>query len=175
MSVHTSTFRGARYLRGLTASFAVLLAGLSGAPATGAEGKALVQYPEEYRTWFHVKTALVSARHPDFGRTGGFRHIYANPEAVKGYRAGVFADGSVIVVDWLESKDDNGSFTEATRRRLDVMMKDRSRFASTGGWGFERFSGNSRTERVVTSPATQCFECHSGSGTRDAVFSTIRE
>lgn len=135
-----------------------------------------VPYPEGYRTWVHIKTGLVSAKHPDFTRSGGFRHIYANPEAVTGYRNnGVFPDGSIIVVDWLEGTDNNGAFTESTRRKLDVMVKDQTRFAATKGWGFETFKGDSRTERNVTAVQTQCVACHSGPGTRDLVFSKFRE
>jgi hypothetical protein len=140
----------------------------------GSDANGTVAYPEGYRTWFHVKSALVSSRHPDFEGAGGFRHIYANPEAVVGYQKGVFPEGSIIVVDWLEGKDDNGLFTEMARRRFDVMVKDPGRFAATGGWGFERFRGSSRTDRMVTSVAKQCFECHAGPGTRDLVFSTLR-
>jgi Cytochrome P460 len=136
---------------------------------------AMVPYPEGYRAWAHVKSALVSSRHPDFENTGGFRHIYANAQAMAGYRSGTFLEGSIIVVDWLEGRDENGMFTEGPQRRLDVMVKDRARFAATGGWGFERFQAASRTERAVTSAASQCFACHSGQGTRDMVFSKLRE
>jgi hypothetical protein len=140
---------------------------------------ASVPYPEGYRTWVHVRSGLVTKQHPNFAASGGFRHIYANPQATAGYRdpAGKFPDGSVIVVDWLEGKDDNGSFTESTRRRLDVMMKDSVRFAATGGWGYEQFIGDSRTERNVPAAAVtkQCAACHSGPGTRDSVFSKLRE
>jgi hypothetical protein len=153
----------------------LLTVALSARTFIDADEGALVTYPEGYRSWFHVKSALVSARHPDFERSRGFRHIYANPQAVAGYRSGTFPDGSIIVVDWLEAKDENGLFTEATRRRFDVMIKDRARFAATGGWGFERFNGDSRTERAVTSAAKQCFECHAGPGTRDLVFSRLRD
>jgi len=78
-------------------------------------------------------------------------------------------------VDWLEGEDQNGMFTESVRRRFDVMIKDGARFPATGGWGFERFKGDSRVERTVTSAATQCFECHAGPGTRDMVFSKLRD
>jgi hypothetical protein len=139
------------------------------------DGGALVAYPDGYRIWAHVKSALVSSRHPDFEEVGGFRHIYANAQALVGYRGGEFPDGSVIVVDWLEGREDNGMFNEGRRRRVDVMVKDRSRFPTTSGWGFERFNGDSRTERIVTSAATQCFACHSGQAARDLVFSKLRE
>jgi Cytochrome P460 len=134
-----------------------------------------VPYPEDFRSWAHVKTALVSASHPDFNRAGGFRHIYANPAAIAGYRSGTFADGSIIVVDWLEGRDDKGAFTEGARQRVDVMVKDRTRFAATGGWGFERFRGDSRTERTVTSAAEQCYACHAKAGEMDSVYSRLRE
>lgn len=154
--------------------FSAVAAGTTGAVEQN-DIAAVVPYPEGYRTWAHVKSALVSSRHPDFERSGGFRHIYANTRAADGYRSGVFPDGSIIVVDWLEGRDENGMFSEGARRRVDVMVKDRARFAATGGWGFERFQGDSRTERTVTSPATQCFACHSGPGTRDLVFSKFRD
>jgi hypothetical protein len=140
-----------------------------------ATGAATVPYPDDYRAWVHVKSVLVSTRHPDFARSGGFRHIYANPQAATGYRTGVFPEGSIIVVDWLEGLDENGMFTESRRRRLDVMVKDRVKFEATGGWGWERFNGDSHTERTVTSAATQCAACHMGPGTRDLVFSKFRD
>ena len=133
-----------------------------------------VPYPDGFRTWTHVKTALVSARHPEFERSGGFRHIYANPQAVEGYRGGTFAEGAVIVVEWLEAKDNNGAFTEGGRRRLDVMMKDRTQFSATGGWGFEQFFGTGKNDRGVTD-ATNCLSCHAGSKAKDMVFSKMRD
>lgn len=139
-----------------------------------AQGPSGVAFPEGYREWVHVKTALVSARHRDFERSGGFRHIYANAKALSGYRTGAFPEGSTIVVDWIAGQDTDGSFSEGPRRRLDVMVKDPSRFAATRGWGFERFTGTAR-ERTVTDVATQCATCHGGPDARDMVFSKFRE
>ena len=160
---------------GLVATCGWLLALSVGAVPEATRPEALVDYPDGYRTWAHVKTALVSAGHPKFASAGGFRHIYANAQGIAGYRSGAFADGSIIVVDWIEGNDENGEFSEGARRRLDVMVKDRSRFQATGGWGFERFQGDSRTERMVKSVATECFACHSGPGTTDLVFSKFRQ
>ena len=133
-----------------------------------------VAFPEGYREWVHVKSALVSARHPDFQRSGGFRHIYANAKALTGYRTGAFPEGSAIVVDWFEGQDVDGMFSEGPRRRLDVMVKDASRFAASRGWGFERFTGAAR-DRTVTDVAAQCATCHAGPDARDMVFSKFRE
>ena len=132
-----------------------------------------VPFPDGYREWAHVKSALVSSRHQNFQQNGGFRHIYANREAMIGYRTGAFPQGSVIVVDWIEGLDTEGAFAEGSRRRLDVMRKETARFAASGGWGFERFNGDTR-ERTVTNVATQCSNCHAGPDARDMVFSKWR-
>ncbi|GJQ21000.1 MAG: hypothetical protein HBSIN02_13550 [Bacteroidia bacterium] len=56
----------------------------------------------------------------------------------------------------------------------DVMVKDSALFASTGGWGFEEFDRNSKSDRNVHHDAPQqCFNCHSAE--RDLVFSTFRK
>jgi hypothetical protein len=154
---------------------ALTAAGVNTRIAGQSQARGVVAYPEGYREWAHVKSALVTSRHPDFKDVGGFRHIYANRPALVGYRAGKFPDGAIIVVDWLEGRDESGAFTEGERRRVDVMMKDRSRFAATGGWGFERFDGDSSTARSVSSPADQCFTCHSNRTDHDSVFSASRK
>lgn len=148
------------------AAAAALSAGQRGADTS-------VSYPEGYREWVHVKSALVSARHPEFQRSGGFRHIYANPKALEGYRTGTFPQGATVVVDWIDGLDVDGMFSEGPRRRLDVMVKDTSRFPKTGGWGFERFSA--KRERTVSDATAQCATCHAGPEARDMVFSKWRE
>jgi hypothetical protein len=117
-----------------------------------ARGDGAVDFPEGYRGWFRVKSALVSDKHPDFATSGGFRHIYANPQAIAGYKDGTFADGSAIVVDWIHAVEKNGAFNEGTRRRIDVMVKDRARFGATGGWGFEQFRVTARISAWSVSP-----------------------
>ena len=160
---------------GLAGLLLLLVGALTNNVSTQAGSGPAVPYPEGYRTWVHVKSGLVSARHPDFARSGGFRHLYGNPAAITGYRTGTFPDGSIIVVDWLEGQDANGSFTEAARLRIDVMAKDTNRYAATKGWGFERFNGNSQSERMVTAADSQCVTCHAGPNAKDLVFSKFRE
>jgi hypothetical protein len=129
------------------------------APAAGVE-VATVAYPEGYRDWVHVKSSVISPAHGNFAVMGGFQHIYANDEAMKGYRSRAFPEGSVIVFDWLEMNEANGAYTEGARRQVDVMVKDSARFASTGGWGFQRFVKDSRTEHATQPTPTQCHNCH---------------
>lgn len=127
---------------------------------SSSSSEAQVSYPEGYRTWAHVKSSLISPAHQNFAVNGGFQHVYANPEALAGYRTRTFPEGSVVVVDWLEMKDTKGAFAEGPRRQLDVMMKDSKRFAGTGGWGFQRFVKDSKTEHAATPSPQQCFACH---------------
>src|SRR4029453_9764179 len=89
-------------------------------------------YPEGYRSWVHVKSSLISPGHKLFATVGGFQHIYANPQDMVGYRTRSFPEGSIVVFDWLEMKDNNGAFEEGARRQVDVMVKDSQRFGTTG-------------------------------------------
>jgi hypothetical protein len=103
---------------------------------------------------------LVNPAHAQFADIGGFHHIYANAAAIQGYRTRKFSEGSVIVFDWLQLDDKGGSFEEGKRRQLDVMVKDSQRFGGTGGWGFQRFVGDSKSELAATPTSSQCFACH---------------
>jgi hypothetical protein len=133
-----------------------------------------VPYPEGYRKWVHIKTAIVGPLNPGFKFTGGFHHIYANEKAVEGYSSGKFPEGSVLVFDVLEATETNSDFAEGKRRHIDVMVKDSVRFAATGGWGYEEFKEGKKTERVLnTARQTQCFACHAKQ--KDHVFSDYRE
>jgi cytochrome P460 len=133
-----------------------------------------VAYPLGYRDWAHVKSALVDPKNPAAGRYGGLHHIYANEKAMEGYRTGQFPDGSVIVFDLLETRDNAGATTEGPRKFIDVMAKDSQRYAETGAWGFEEFTGDSRTDRALTAQAKiDCYKCHTRQKDHGFVFSTL--
>ena len=119
-----------------------------------------VPYPEGYRTWTHVKSTLIGPTHRNFASMGGFQHIYANREGMTGYRTRAFPEGAVVVFEWLEMQDKQGAFEEGPRRQVDVMVKDSAHFAATGGWGFQRFVKDSKTETATTPSPQQCFACH---------------
>jgi len=135
-----------------------------------------VPYPNGYRKWVHVGTTLVGPQSPFFASSGGIHHIYANEKAVKGYETGTFPDGSIVVFDLLDTKELNGATIEGRRKRLDVMVKDAQRFPSTGGWGFERFLGDTETNPALTAEQkANCFSCHEKRKGQDYVFSTLRK
>lgn len=147
-----------------TISFVVLAALLgsllTGQSSTSQSASAPAPYPDGYRAWAHVKSSVVSPTHKNFAANGGFQHIYANAEAMAGYRTRTFPEGAIIAFEWLEMRDNDGAYTEGPRRQVDVMVKDAKRFAATGGWGFQRFVKDSKTELAAAPTPQQCFACH---------------
>ena len=135
-----------------------------------------VDYPTGSRQWAHVKSMVIfSDKHPLFAQFGGMHHVYANADALRALtKGGTFPDGSVLVFDLLEAKEDNGAYSGGDRKLVGVMQKDRARFKTTGGWGFEGFKGESRTERMVKDASADCFACHQKQKDNDFVFSGYR-
>jgi Cytochrome P460 len=134
-----------------------------------------VPYPGGYRDWHHVKSMVIESGHPLYDAFGGIHHLYANQEALDGYRSGGFTDGAVIVFDLLEAERADNAIVEGPRKVLGVMQKDQERFAETGGWGFEAFEGGEESERLVGVDAgSACFGCHEAQAAPDFVFSELR-
>ncbi len=143
--------------------------------AFAANDIANVEYPRDYRKWFHVKSTLIGSQHASFSTNGGIHHFYANQPALEGYKTGKFPDGSVLIDDLLEFTDNAGVSTEGARRRVAVMVKDASRFSATGGWGFEVFRSDNDTPTLKADGKAACFACHSKQKDHDSVFSLIRK
>ena len=134
-----------------------------------------VPYPRGFRSWTHVKTAIITPAHPAFRSEGGLHHIYANQKAVQGFGTGQFPDGSAIAYELLETQEKDGVISEGEVRRVDVRVKDAARYASTGGWGFEGFVGAEQTNGVLADAVrTTCFQCHARAADKGLAFSHIR-
>ena len=57
-----------------------------------------------------------------------------------------------------------------------MMSKDSRLYSATGGWGFERFGGDSKTDRPLTEEhRQQCFNCHAQKKDHDFVFSEFKK
>jgi hypothetical protein len=145
-------------------------------PLLRASDPAPVPYPQGWRQWTHVKSMTINPGHALYDAFGGIHHLYANAKAEQGYRSGRFADGSVIVFDLLEAKSADNAVEEGARKVLGVMHKDSRRYKDTGGWGFEGFKGDSKSERAVgNNAASACFQCHTAQKSNDFVFSKFRQ
>ncbi len=135
-----------------------------------------VPYPAGYRDWHHVKSMVIEEGHPLFASFGGIHHIYANDNAMKGYRGKSFPDGSVIIFDLLEAVHEGNAVTEGARKVVGVMHKDSKKFKATGGWGFEGFGAGEPANRVVgPNAASACFACHQPQKAQDYTFSRLTE
>ena len=154
----------------LRAAAAVILLslGVSAAALAQASARGEVPYPAGYRRWVHIKSGWIGEGNPAFPRFAGLHHVYANAQAMAGYRARTFPVGSVMVFDVLATKPGPGSLTTAERRILDVMEK------TADGWRYTEFNGDSHTERTVTAAAgaKACAGCHAASNP-DSVFSKL--
>ena len=143
-------------------------------PLFGAD-PAPVPYPEGYRHWVHVKSMTINPGHALYDAFGGIHHLYANKKAEQGYKSGRFTDGSVIAFDLLEAQAADNAVQEGVRKVLGVMHRDSRKYKDTGGWGFEGFKGDSKTDRAVGKNATTaCFQCHTAQKNNDYIFSTFR-
>ena len=164
-------YNPARFACGAAIMFCAAAASAADAPA--------VAYPDGYRAWAHVKSMVIQEGHPLAGAFGGIHHIYANGKALEGYRkGGAFPNGAVIVFDLLDVKSGGGAIEEGPRKVVGVMVKDDRKYAATGGWGFEGFKGDSKTDRAVgagvASATGACFNCHAPQKAQDYTFSRYR-
>ena len=154
---------------------ALALCAAFAASAVQAADAPPVPYPEGYRQWTHVKSMVIQPGHALYDAFGGIHHLYANTKAMQGYQRGRFPDGAVIVFDLLEAKAADNTVQEGARKVVGVMHKDAKKYAATGGWGYEGFKGNSKTERAVAgNAATACHGCHAAQKDKDHVFSSWR-
>ena len=99
-------------------------------PPVANEGS---RYPDGYRNWAHVKARWsvppAKTLPPSVAFNTSMRKRRGDGPAI----ARNFPEGSIVVFDWLEMRDNNGAFEEGPRRQVDVMVKDSQRFAKTGG------------------------------------------
>ncbi len=113
--------------------------------------------------------------HPLENPFKGIHHIYGNPKALEGYQTGNFPNGAAIVFDLLEYNEKENTMQEGSRKLIGVMEKDTNRFSKTGGWGYEGFGGDSKTERLTNDGGASCYGCHSSQQGQDYVFSRFRK
>jgi hypothetical protein len=164
---------------------ALAIAALAFAGCFGARGAAdqAVPYPEGYRHWTYLHSSLIGPKLPGFWKqpcdkpcTAGIFNFYANEKAMTGLRSGEYADGAIIAEELLEMLGSpSGGGKEGERRLVGVMVKDSQRYASTGGWGFGSYDGDSREDNLDSVAKTACFTCHIPRKDHGYVFTGYKE
>jgi hypothetical protein len=114
-----------------------------------------VTIPEGYRQW----PVVAPSHRPDKDEV---RVILGNDIAMKAYRAGTlpFPDGAILAkLAWkrVKSAEFEEAYVPGEPQRIEFMVKDAKKYASTGGWGFGRFvNGKPADEKQHGT----CFPCH---------------
>jgi Cytochrome P460 len=130
--------------------------------------------PPGYRDWRLISVAR------EEGSLDDIRAILGNDVAITAYREGTrpFPDGTIIArIAWayLPSEENNKVFGKAQsfvagqpKNGVQFMVKDSTKYASTGGWGYSQFDDG----KPLTDPAMlqSCFDCHQAIKDRDFVF-----
>ena len=133
---------------------------------------ALSVLPPGYRDW-----RLISVAHEE-GKLKDIRAILGNDIAINAYREGKtpFPDGAIIARlawNYVASEENNKafgqlqSFVAGTPTNVQFMVKDSTKYASTGGWGFVQFNDSKPGDPTGFGA---CFACHVPVKARDFVF-----
>jgi hypothetical protein len=131
-----------------------------------------IKIPPGYRDW-----RVISVAH-EAGNNNDLRAVLGNDAAIKAYREGKlpFPDGAIIArLAWtyVASEENNKvfgrpqSFVAGPPINVQFMVKDSSKYAATGGWGFAQFKDGKPAEEALHKT---CFPCHEPGKVRDFVF-----
>jgi Cytochrome P460 len=132
-----------------------------------------LKLPDGYRKWFHVNALVVDKTSPVFDVLGGVHNVYVNATGEEALKKGEpYPDDTVLIDDVHESIVSDGSYAEGPRKIIGVMVKDKKKYASTGGWGWQAWAGGDPAKPVVKNAAKECFECHQARKDHDYVYST---
>lgn len=107
------------------------------------------------------------------------RFTFANPIAEKALREGVvdYPDGAVFAKVGFVTEDDPlfpSSKVPSGARRYQFMVRDKKKYAETGGWGYALFDANGVTfDENPKTKTMACYACHQIVSSRGQVFSQL--
>jgi hypothetical protein len=132
----------------------------------------VTKIPPGYRDW-----KLISVAH-EAGSLNSIGAVLGNNVAIKAYREAKlpFPDGTIIAAlhyGHVPSAENNKvfgqaqSFVAGPATNIQFMVKDSTKYAATGGWGFATF-----IDGKPAAPASMksCFPCHNQAKASDLVF-----
>jgi hypothetical protein len=128
--------------------------------------------PPGYRDW-----RLISVSH-EAGNLNSIGAILGNDAAIKAYREGKlpYPDGTIIAAlhyGHVPSEENNKvfgqaqSFVPGPATNIQFMVKDSTKYAATGGWGFATFIDG---KPAAAASMKSCFPCHNQAKASDLVF-----
>ncbi len=157
------------------ATTAVLVALVGPAPGHANQQSApyVTNIPQGYRDWQWVSSAH------EAGNLNSLGGVLGNNVALKAFRAGAlpFPDGAIIAAlhyRYVPSEENNEvfgqtqSFVPGAPTNIQFMVKDSTKYAATGGWGFGHFGTDGKPGDAAFMKS--CFPCHEKAKGTDLVF-----
>jgi hypothetical protein len=131
-----------------------------------------ITVPPGYRDW-----KLISVAH-EAGNLNDLRAVLGNDVATRAYQEKKipFPDGTIIARlawNYVPSEENNKvfgrdqSFVAGSPTNVQFMVKDSTKYAATGGWGFAQFKNGKPDDKA---DLKTCFPCHQSIKARDFVF-----
>jgi hypothetical protein len=131
--------------------------GIGAEPAENAVSPIFgIAVPKGYRDW-----TLIAVSHRTDNKDE-LRAILGNPAAAMALRKGTLPlpDGAMLAkLAWKREPmpEFQGAFKPGAPPRIEFMVKDSKKYASTGGWGFARFIDGKPADEATHKT---CFPCH---------------
>ncbi|HZC23356.1 MAG TPA: cytochrome P460 family protein [Candidatus Binatia bacterium] len=158
------------------ATIAALVTLIAPAPSR-ADGQAgpifVTEIPQGFRDWRWISSAH------EAGNLNSLGAVLGNDIAISAYREGKlpFPDGAIIAAlhyRYVPSAENNKvfgreqSFVPGPPTNIQFMVKDSTKYAATGGWGFGHFGTDGKPGDAAF--MSTCFPCHRKTKGTDLVF-----
>jgi Cytochrome P460 len=132
----------------------------------------VTEIPGGYRDWKWISSAH------EAGNLNSIGAVLGNDVAIKAYREKKlpFPDGTILAAlhyRHAPSEENNKVFGQAQSfvpgdpTNIQFMVKDSTKYAATGGWGFAHFQNGKPGDAVFMK---SCFPCHEKTKATDLVF-----
>lgn len=127
-----------------------------------------IDYIPDYRDWMAISTT-------DRFDNGTIRIIFANKEAVAAIRnkqTNPWPDGSILAKTlWKQEISSEGIVSTGEFIHVEYMIKDTKKYASTQGWGWARWKGDTLIPFGSSAIfVNDCINCHKPVRNNDNVF-----
>ncbi|MDE1191400.1 MAG: heme-binding domain-containing protein [Arachidicoccus sp.] len=127
-----------------------------------------IPYLGNYRDW---KIISISDRFEQ----GTLRMIFINKigeDAIRNRQTNPWPDGTILAkAKWKQIVQPNGSVTTGPFWQVEIMIKDRKKYASTDGWGWARWLDEDLKPYGKNALfTTECQSCHQSTKNNDFVF-----
>jgi hypothetical protein len=165
------------FLLAAVAALVCVVAATAPSPGSADEAAARIgagKLPRGYRDWRLISVAR------EEGALDDIRAVLGNDAAIRAYREGrtAFPDGTIVArLAWSydASEENNKTFGRAQsfvaghpKNGVQFMVKDSTRYVSTGGWKYAQFDDGKPLVDAAT--LQSCFDCHKAIKDRDFVF-----